>query len=53
MFLDSKVRRVHGSDNLTTISTDCLDNAGSLTSHNPIDLARPDTGIALAFYQVT
>jgi hypothetical protein len=38
MFLGSKVLRVFGADNLTTICADCLDNVGSLTSHNPIDL---------------
>jgi hypothetical protein len=38
MFLGMKGRRVRRADNLTTIceSTDCLDNVGSLTSHNPI-----------------
>jgi hypothetical protein len=38
MFLGSKVWRVRSADNLTTISADCLDNVGSLTSHNPIGL---------------
>jgi hypothetical protein len=33
-----KVRRVHGANNLTTILADYLDNAGSLTSHNPTGL---------------
>jgi hypothetical protein len=28
---------------------DCLDNVGSLTSHNPIDLHLPVTGIALLY----
>jgi hypothetical protein len=32
------VQPVRGADNLTTISADCLDNVGSLTSHNPIGL---------------
>jgi hypothetical protein len=36
MFLGSKVRLVRGADNLT--AADCLDNVGSLTSHNPIGL---------------
>jgi hypothetical protein len=35
MFLGSKVRRVRKADNL---GADCLDNVGSLTSHNPIGL---------------
>jgi hypothetical protein len=37
MFLWSKVRRVRRTENLTAIC-DCLDNVGSLTSHNPIGL---------------
>jgi hypothetical protein len=32
------VRRVRRADNLTTIYANCLDNVGSLTSHNPIGL---------------
>jgi hypothetical protein len=39
MFLGSKDRRVCRADNLITIGADCLDNVGSLTSHNPIDLS--------------
>jgi hypothetical protein len=35
MFLGSKVWPVRGAENLTAI---CLDNVGSLTSHNPIGL---------------
>jgi hypothetical protein len=40
MFLGSKMRRVRRADNLTTyhLLADCLDNVGSLTSHNPIGL---------------
>jgi hypothetical protein len=38
MFLGSKVRLVRRAGNLTTIWADCLDNVGSLTSHNPIGL---------------
>jgi hypothetical protein len=41
MFLGSKVRLVSRADNLTAIYepiADCLDNVGSLTSHNPIGL---------------
>jgi hypothetical protein len=38
VFLGSKVRQVRKADNLTTIWADCLDNVGSLTSHNPIGL---------------
>jgi hypothetical protein len=39
MFLGSKVRRVRKADNLTVIYEPIvLDNVGSLTSHNPIDL---------------
>jgi hypothetical protein len=38
MFLGSKVRRVRRADKLTAICADCLDNVGSLTSHNPIGL---------------
>jgi hypothetical protein len=39
MFLGSKVRRVRRSDDRTAICVvDCLDNVGSLTSHNPIGL---------------
>jgi hypothetical protein len=38
-FLGSKVRLVRRVDNLITIcEADCLDNVGSLTSHNPIGL---------------
>jgi hypothetical protein len=37
MFLGSKVRLVHGADNLTAIY-EPNDNVGSLTSHNPIGL---------------
>jgi hypothetical protein len=36
--LGSNVRRVRRADNLTTILANCLDNVGSLTSHNPIGL---------------
>jgi hypothetical protein len=35
MFLGSKMRRVRWADSLTI---NCLDNVGSLTSHNPIGL---------------
>jgi hypothetical protein len=38
MYLGSKVRRVRMADNLTAIWADCLDNVGSLISHNPIGL---------------
>jgi hypothetical protein len=38
MFLGSKVWPMRRADNLTTICADCLDNVGSLTSHNPIGL---------------
>jgi hypothetical protein len=39
MFLGSKVRPVRRTDNLTTICEPfCLDNVGSLISHNPIGL---------------
>jgi hypothetical protein len=39
MFLGSKVQLVRKADNLTAIyELDCLDNVGSLTSHNPIGL---------------
>jgi hypothetical protein len=41
--------RVLRADNLTTIWADCLDNVGSLTSHNPIDLQGLFTRIALFF----
>jgi hypothetical protein len=37
MFLGSKARPVREAYNLTAIS-DCLDNVGSSTSHNPIGL---------------
>jgi hypothetical protein len=37
MFLGSYVWLVRRADNLTAIA-DCLDNVGSLTSHNPIGL---------------
>jgi hypothetical protein len=46
MFLGSKVRRVRKEDNLTTTTADCLENVGSLTSHNSIDLQDLLTGIA-------
>jgi hypothetical protein len=35
MFLPSKVRSVRKADNL---AAECLDNVGSLTSHNPTGL---------------
>jgi hypothetical protein len=35
-FLGSRARKVCRADKLTTISADCLDNVGSLTSHSPI-----------------
>jgi hypothetical protein len=38
IMLGSKVRPVRRADNLAAMSTDCLDNVGSLTSHNPIGL---------------
>jgi hypothetical protein len=39
MFIGSKVRQVSKEDNLTAIcEPDCLDNVGSLTSHNSIGL---------------
>jgi hypothetical protein len=39
MFLESKVRRVRKTDNLTAIYEPIvLDNVGSLTSHNPIGI---------------
>jgi hypothetical protein len=38
MFLGSKVRPVHGTDNFTAIYEPILDNVGFLTSHNPIGL---------------
>jgi hypothetical protein len=38
MFVESKVLPVRRADNLITIRADCLDNVGSLTSHNPIGL---------------
>jgi hypothetical protein len=38
MFWGSKVRWMRRADNLTTIWADCLDNVGSLPSHNPIGL---------------
>jgi hypothetical protein len=42
MFLGSKVRRVRRADKLTAIcEPNCLDNVGSLTSHNPIGLHGP------------
>jgi hypothetical protein len=46
MFLESRVRPVRGAHNFTAI---CLDNVGSLTSHNPIGLHGPVTGIALLY----
>jgi hypothetical protein len=51
IFLGSKVRPVRGADNLTTIY--CLDNEGSLTSHNFIGPPRAVTGIALLFLLFT
>jgi hypothetical protein len=44
MFLGSIVLPVRRTDNLTA---SCLDNVGSSTSHNPIGLHWPVTGIAL------
>jgi hypothetical protein len=38
MFLVSKVRRLCKADSLTAIYEPCVDNVGSLTSHNPIGL---------------
>jgi hypothetical protein len=38
MLLGSKMQLVCRADNLTAISAYCLDNVGSLTSHNPIGL---------------
>jgi hypothetical protein len=39
MFLGSRALPVRRADNLTVICDPyCLDNVGSLTSHNPIDL---------------
>jgi hypothetical protein len=39
MFLRSKARAVRTADNLTAIYEPiCLDNVGSLTSHNPVGL---------------
>jgi hypothetical protein len=41
MFLGSKVRLVRGAGKLTAIHiVYCLDNVGSLSSHNPIGLHR-------------
>jgi hypothetical protein len=39
MFLGSKLRRVRKADNLTAVcEAVCLDNVGSLTSYNLINL---------------
>jgi hypothetical protein len=38
MFLRSRARPVRKADNLSLLRADCLDNVGSLTSHNPLGL---------------
>jgi hypothetical protein len=49
MFIGNKVQRVRKDDNLTAIWANCLDNVGSLTSHNPTGLHGLLPGIALLY----